>query len=83
MSYKSRAGDWNCSSCGFKNFASRNNCKNCNKAKSAGSWGISVGRPTTKKPGDWNCSRCNYVNFGSRNKCNKCNTAKVKKKHKP
>ena len=32
----SKPGDWKCSSCDFSNFASRNECKNCNEPKPAG-----------------------------------------------
>lgn len=62
----SRPGDWNCI-CGEHNFASRNECRRCNKQKSNVDY----------KPGDWLCD-CGEHNFASRNECRKCSKPNIK-----
>jgi hypothetical protein len=52
--------DWNCSKCGFDNFASRIKCKECYAPKPC--------------PGDWECSTCHASNFAHRQQCFKCNS---------
>jgi len=61
-----KSGDWYCP-CGEMNFASRDNCRRCNRSKNKNSSSVNV----VQKSGDWNCS-CGEMNFASRTKCRKC-----------
>ncbi|KAL6056359.1 Transcription initiation factor TFIID subunit 15b [Balamuthia mandrillaris] len=77
-----RKGDWQCGSCRFHNFASRNSCKNCSSPKQFAASGPSTsgGRgggalAAGAKPGDWWCSRCNELIYASKPSCRKCGTA--------
>jgi len=79
-----KPGDWECVECGFTNFASRQECRECECPRPA--W--AGGRPQTEQPrmvGDWNCPECGFHNFASRDDCGECaeprpaGTGKVKK----
>ncbi|QKF94298.1 GIY-YIg endonuclease [Fadolivirus algeromassiliense] len=58
---ETRPGDWNCQ-CGEHNFASRADCRRCNKKKTDSEF----------KHGDWLCD-CDEHNFANRTTCRKCN----------
>jgi len=64
MNHK-KSGDWNCSHCDELNFASRTDCRNCNKKQFL-----------QEKPGDWKCLNCLETNFASRHCCWRCNGIK-------
>jgi len=76
---RARGGDWNCGSCGFRNFARRSECKDCgeprsdNSTESAGAQRYNPYEETSKqgRPGDWVCQACDMVNFARRDKCHR------------
>ena len=76
-----KKGDWNCSSCGFSNFASRESCKNCNSPKNVVNNQSLIGNQIQNNnqqvmKGDWGCSSCGFSNFASRESCKNCNSPK-------
>ncbi|ORE05754.1 hypothetical protein BCV72DRAFT_336356 [Rhizopus microsporus var. microsporus] len=72
-----RPGDWNCSNCGFHNFASRRYCFKCNFENPSPSPHAGTYVPHTN-PYDWTCPNqtCNYHNYASRMQCKKCGAYK-------
>ncbi|KAI9266795.1 P-loop containing nucleoside triphosphate hydrolase protein [Phascolomyces articulosus] len=69
--YGGKPGDWSCPSCSFSNFASRNECKQCQTANP----NPSSGGGRERRDGDWDCS-CGAVNFSRRTDCYKCHAAR-------
>ncbi|KAL3372772.1 hypothetical protein AABB24_005014 [Solanum stoloniferum] len=71
-----REGDWECSSCGNKNYAFRCFCNRCkqprllvdNKTPHDSKWFPRIG--------DWICTGCTNNNYASREKCKKCGQPK-------
>lgn len=63
-----KAGDWICPGCSNLNFASRDKCNKCQRAKNL---------PGNFRDGDWLCPKCTNHNFASKVACNKCGEAKV------
>ena len=62
-----KPGDWNCQNCNSMNFASRNACFKCGRAKQD-----STGSLAAPKSGDWTCPSCQNLNWGVRTACNQC-----------
>jgi hypothetical protein len=61
-----RPGDWLCPSCNAHNFARRDVCLRCNRA-----------RPSPQlREGDWICPGCNAHNFARRQSCHHCKGAR-------
>lgn len=74
MSSTVRPGDWTCAECGNNNFARRDVCKMCNKAKSGG--GVATTTAVLgKRPGDWDCA-CGELNFAVGSECRQCKRVK-------
>ncbi|KAG0738565.1 hypothetical protein G6F57_003357 [Rhizopus arrhizus] len=75
-----RPGDWNCSNCGFHNFASRRYCFKCNFENPSPSpqVGTYVPHSSPFTVGDWICANqsCSYHNYASRVQCKKCGAYK-------
>ncbi|KAI7903308.1 uncharacterized protein BX663DRAFT_551599 [Cokeromyces recurvatus] len=75
-----RPGDWNCSNCGFHNFASRLYCFKCNIENPNPGPQAGMGPPAqTFVIGDWMCPSCNFHNYSSRIQCKKCGAPKPSK----
>jgi len=80
---ETRAGDWNCNSCGFNNFAYRKICFKCNNDKrnhintsndlDIDTYSLELDQ---EKKSDWHCYDCNTTNFKFRTHCFKCNASK-------
>ncbi|XP_044754286.1 zinc finger Ran-binding domain-containing protein 2 [Coccinella septempunctata] len=78
--------DWTCDECGNVNFARRNNCNRCDKARTTlakkRKLGTEIGKAAAEKSGglfnaeDWQCYKCANVNWARRQQCNVCNTPK-------
>lgn len=68
--YQYKSGDWKCPGCGFDNFASRSECKDCNEKKPEGLEDKAFGGGG--RPGDWRCPGCSFDNFASRTQCKDC-----------
>lgn len=78
--------DWTCDDCGNENFARRNNCNRCSKARTnlakKKKLGTEIGKAAAEKSGglfnaeDWQCYKCANVNWARRQHCNVCNTPK-------
>jgi len=66
-----KPGDWICASCGFDNFASREECFKCHAPKKEKQRGGGRGGN-----GDWDCPKCGFDNFATRSECFKCHTPK-------
>lgn len=85
-SKSSNSDDWTCDDCDNVNFARRNNCNRCNKARSTiakkRKLGTEIGKAAAEKSGglfnaeDWQCYKCANVNWARRQQCNVCNTPK-------
>ena len=78
---KLRPGDWVCE-CYAHNFASRDNCYKCGKAKADidPSKAAAAGPPAKPvRTGDWYCV-CGAHNFSGRQSCYKCNREKAEGK---
>lgn len=82
-----KPGDWDCPSCKFMNYASRNQCWKCRTPKDGddgygdrggyrGGRDRMGGNDRDMRPGDWLCSDCKYHNFASRSTCNRCQMAR-------
>ncbi|KAI9281133.1 ribonuclease H-like domain-containing protein [Sporodiniella umbellata] len=75
-----RPGDWNCSSCGFHNFASRQFCFKCNCENPSPSphVGTYVPHSAPFAAGDWICPNqtCSFHNYASRMQCKRCGSYK-------
>jgi len=68
-------GDWFCSICQFRNWATRETCKQCLATKSEGGVAQSEGGGSAGKAAnldDWDCLRCKLSNFSVRKKCRGC-----------
>lgn len=80
-----RRGDWACS-CGFRNFMSRDTCRQCGESAPGGGGGFAPARERSWSAGprsggggfrdaprrpDWMCA-CGFRNFGSRSECKEC-----------
>eukprot|EP01125_Pyxidicula_operculata_P006965 TRINITY_DN2380_c0_g1_i3.p1 TRINITY_DN2380_c0_g1~~TRINITY_DN2380_c0_g1_i3.p1 ORF type:complete len:334 (+),score=47.86 TRINITY_DN2380_c0_g1_i3:862-1863(+) len=64
--------DWTCS-CGEVNFARRNECRSCRKAKGGSRASNDREREKPRRDGDWDCSSCGALNFARRSSCFSCN----------
>lgn len=74
-----RPGDWNCSNCGFHNFASRLYCFKCNTDNPNPAPNAGTGPPPQPVyQGDWMCPNCHFHNYSSRMQCKKCAAPKPK-----
>jgi hypothetical protein len=61
-----RPGDWLCPGCQAHNFARRDACLRCRRA-----------RPMPRlREGDWLCPDCNAHNFARRQRCHQCQGAR-------
>jgi hypothetical protein len=61
-----RPGDWLCPGCHTHNFARRDTCLRCQRA-----------RPSPRlREGDWICPACNAHNFARRQSCHQCKGAR-------
>eukprot|EP00928_Gymnodinium_smaydae_P097766 TRINITY_DN8932_c0_g1_i1.p1 TRINITY_DN8932_c0_g1~~TRINITY_DN8932_c0_g1_i1.p1 ORF type:complete len:252 (+),score=39.15 TRINITY_DN8932_c0_g1_i1:77-832(+) len=67
----SRVGDWLCANCHEHNYASRNNCRNCQSERNA-----ACKTSGKERPGDWVCPSCQNYNYGKRATCYKCSLPK-------
>lgn len=63
------------------NFASRVNCRKCNKSNQPGS-SVPVQQTKPIRDGDWICTKdnCNEHNFGIRDICRRCNGPRKEQK---
>jgi len=62
-----RPGDWACPGCSNHNYASRENCNKCQRAKNM---------PPNFREGDWMCASCSNHNYANKTACNKCKEQK-------
>lgn len=79
-----KPGDWDCSACGFHNFASRHVCFRCKESRPdgvsvfvSGMRGTANAFPELYKPGDWECPSCKAHNYSSRLACFRCRLPKT------
>jgi len=82
-------GDWVCSKedCENVNFARRDKCNKCGRAKGSSyivkNAGSEIGSKFAEKSkglfsaDDWQCSKCSNINWARRTTCNVCNAPKV------
>ncbi|XP_065155387.1 zinc finger Ran-binding domain-containing protein 2 [Atheta coriaria] len=83
----SSEGDWTCADCSNINFAWRNACNRCAKARTPTfqkkkKLGQEIGKQAAEKSrglfsaDDWQCNKCGNVNWARRQQCNVCNAPK-------
>lgn len=79
---ETRPGDWNCS-CGFSNFASRGECRQCGESNPSPSAAAAAPRSFSDRPPRrdsaprWLCTTCNMDNLPFRTECFKCEVRAV------
>ncbi|XP_002447426.1 uncharacterized RNA-binding protein C17H9.04c [Sorghum bicolor] len=71
-----REGDWDCGSCGNRNYAFRSLCNRCKQPRLL----VDPNTPRDSKwlprAGDWICTGCSNNNYASRKNCKKCGLPK-------
>ncbi|XP_066346552.1 ranBP2-type zinc finger protein At1g67325-like isoform X2 [Miscanthus floridulus] len=71
-----REGDWDCGSCGNRNYAFRLLCNRCKQPRLL----VDPNTPRDSKwlprAGDWICTGCSNNNYASRKNCKKCGLPK-------